>query len=188
MVRFMQPTKVAIGTQDVIAGHVREQTWQRCVFSCQAFMAPTFVIGAKLGSWFDQLLQRNAIQSAQGQLLAVKMTIVQTPSGIAIQQHDFADLCTACGLWVWLLEHVLPLLAFGSDTIEELWKNYEAVGGAESLRTELLALRTCEPEHELVDYTACAEWVLGCVQLLRTAKDTDTEKANKGAQQNPALL
>ena len=188
VVRFMQHTKVSIGTQDVIADHVREQTWQRCAFTCHAFMAGTFVIGAKLGTWFDQLLQNGAIQSAQGQLLAVQIAIKQRPAGSSIQQQCFTDLCTACGLWVWLREKILPLLALGSHTIMELEEHFEAASGAGSLRAELLALRSREPECDLKNHATCADWVLKHVGPLRTARDAEAEKANQVARQNPALL
>ena len=188
MVRFMHYNKVAIGTQDVIADHVRERTWQRCAFTCHAFMAATFVIGAKLGPWFDNLLQKSAIQSAQGQLLAVQMAIKQTPSGSSISQQCFTDLCTACGLWVWIRDTILPLLAIGAEAIVELGAELGTASGVGSLHAELLALRSREPSGELKDLAMCADWVLGNVGTLRAAKDAEAEKANRVARQNPALL
>ena len=80
------------------------------------------------------------------------------------------------------------MLALGSHTIMELEEKIEAASGAGSLRAELLALRSREPECELKDYATCADWVLGHVGSLRTARDAEAENANQVARENPALL
>ena len=44
-------------------------------------MASHFVVGAKLGNWLDTFLSAQAVQTAEGQLLAVELAIAQTPPG-----------------------------------------------------------------------------------------------------------
>ena len=105
---------MALGTQEAVAAHVRAKTWQKCAFTCASFSAAHFVVGAKLGKWLDPYLEKVAVQTAQGQLLAVEIAIDHTPAGTTIQPAAFAELCATCGLWVLICNEVLPSLAIGN--------------------------------------------------------------------------
>ena len=79
-----------------------------------------------------------AVQTAEGQLLAVELAIAQTPPGAMISKQVFGELCAMSGLWILIRERVLPELAIGSDQVEQMAGERDAAEGAWSEERRLL--------------------------------------------------
>ena len=174
--RFMQLDKVAVGTQELVAAHARNKTWQRCAFSCSSFTAAHFMIGSKLGTWFDSYLVKTAVQTARGQSLAVELAISNTPEATQITQQQFAELCAVCGLWCIIRITVLPELAIGDIGDDKLENEFRTL---RSFRDDILALRNAEPDTELKNTTGLTSWVLKHVPSIRYARDEVQDTANR---------
>ena len=172
----MQLDKVAVGTQEVVATHVRQKTWQLCAFSCSSFTGPHFLIGSKLGKWFDPYLVRKCVQTATGQRLAVEVAIENAQPGSTIPEKQFSDLCAACGLWCLIVSEALPQLAIGSDAVTRLEQTFRT---SKHLREEVLSLRGSEPENEIMDASDLVNWVIDHVHAIREARDESARNANR---------
>ena len=178
--RFMQYDKVAVGTQAAVAAHVRERTWQRCSFTCASFMAPHFVVGAKLGSWLDDFLVKHAVQTAEGQLLAVELAIAQTPPGAAtITASAFGDLCATCGLWILIRDQVLPQLAIGGVDVDRFAAEFRASNSQGAMHQSILSLRSMDPDVEIQCAGDFAEWVAKNCSAVRSCRDTVVQRAHR---------
>ena len=183
--RFMEYDKVAVGTQAAIAAHVREKTWQRCVFTCQSFMASHFVVGAKLGSWLETFLSKQAVQTAEGQTLAVACAIAQTPPGTTISKQVFGELCATCGLWILIRDRVLPELAIGSAMVEQLAAEFQSTNMDGALHKSIRALRSVEPDAAMRNFGDLAAWVMAHVSAVRACQQT---MANDAARRHDGTI
>ena len=179
--RFMQYEKVAVGTQAAVAAHIRAKTWQRCAFSCASFMAPHFVVGAKLGSWLDTFLAAQAVQTAEGQILAVELAIAQTPAGTTIAPIAFGELCATCGLWILIRDRVLPELAVGGAQVDEMTAEFRSTNMDGALHKSIRAMRGVEPDAEMRNLGDLAAWVTANVRAVHACQQIVAKNA---ARQN----
>ena len=168
---------MAVGTHAAIADHIREKTWQCCVFTCQSFMASHFVVGAKLGNWLDTFLSKHAVQTAEGQALAVACAIAQTPEETTISKQAFGELCASCGLWILIRYRVLPELAIGSAMVDQLTAELKSTYMDGALHKSIRALRAVEPDAVLHNFGDLAAWVKANVSAVRTCQETMAKEA-----------
>jgi hypothetical protein len=183
--RFMEAGKIAQETKSVIAADIAQKTWQGGVFSAHALMAAKFPVGVALAEWFDELLIKHAVQTAQGQLLATNLAIQQTEAGTKITQSDFDVLCVTSGMWVVIKENVLPQLAFGDKDVEILTQE---VKDSSSLRGQIHTLTCKEPPRQLSNFMDMANWVLEHVRFIRLAKEEKSAALAKPGKDHPTTV
>ena len=189
--RFMHASKIAESTLALISAEIAQKTWQGCTFTSHALMASKFPVGGPLATWFDDVLIKVGLQTAQGQLLAVELAIETTAPGGSclpgghITQSDFDYLCGACGMWVAVKQHVLPQLAFGSADVAEMDQEFRTSPG---IRAAIASLLCKEPEKACRDFMDLATWVVGEVAAIRLAKEAKASKASQPGRDHPSAI
>ena len=140
-------------------------------------MASHFVVGAKLGNWLDTFLSKHAVQTAEGQALAVACAIAQTPKETTISKQAFGELCASCGLWILIRDRVLPELAIGSTMVDQLTAELNSTYMDGALHKSIRALRAVEPDAVLQNFGDLAAWVKANVSAVRTCQETMAKEA-----------
>ena len=139
-------------------------------------------MGAKLGNWMHDFLDRRMAQTAMGQLLAAELAIRENLKGCKMKQDAFDALCGCCGFWCLVQEHVLPCLSLGEARIAEVRKSFEESNS--SLRSACGDLMLKEPPH-FDSWQGMSVWLKTNLTGIKAAVEAGIEEA---ASEDPGTI
>ena len=183
--RMLSPEKMSPLAIAKISDSVAAFTWQLCPFTAHALLAPRLPIGAKLGNWMHDFMDRHMRQNAMGQTLAIDLACHETTDGCKIRQDFFDVMSGCCGFWCLVQEHVLPGLGLGDKGISELDAMFKEKGSC--FRSALGDLMLKEPPN-FDSWKGMGTWLKNNVSSIKAVVQAGIEEANKAAQEDPSSI
>jgi len=119
--------RISVGTQNIMINMIAKYGWDSGPWSLYLILADMFSTGAELTSSCHEAFQKVAVQSANGQELAMSIyqSLYDSDPNSPLSLEKWTSLCRASGFWVQCKTKLLPLLVFSETMIDTLDNDFK---------------------------------------------------------------